>query len=228
MADPIQVDGEGRAHLGYFGRISDGRLTIDFPAGDSAGVGIDVAANADGRAGCKLGDFNVNQGIAAPVDAVAASKTVSASGTPADGNTVTVNGQAYTFKTALTPADYEVLIDGQDNSMTNLEHAINGTGGTPGTDYQVPGAHPDVTAGDVATHAITLTAIVKGTSGNAITLAKSGANLSVGGAVLAGGVDGSTGSKGEFRYFDGNLYLCTADAGISVSGAWKKVTLGSV
>src|SRR5207237_8590537 len=60
--------------------------------------------------------------------------TVTASGTPADGDTVTVNGRVYTFKTTLTGAADEIHINGQDGSLTNLAAAINGTG-TIGTDY---------------------------------------------------------------------------------------------
>ena len=119
-----------------------------------------------------------------------ATDTVSASGTPADGNTVVVNGTTYTFKTALTPATGEVLINGQDGSLVNLAHAINQSGGSPGTDYVAGAANAYVTANaTVSGHAITLTAKTVGTGGNAYTLTKVGANLGVGGATFSGGVN---------------------------------------
>jgi hypothetical protein len=120
------------------------------------------------------------------VIAAAAQDTVAASGTPANNDTVTVNGHVYTFKTTLTGAANEVHINGQDGSLTNLQSAINASGGVAGTDYGTGTvANADVTAGPVASHVITLTAIVPGNPGNSLTLAKSGANLSVGAALFS-------------------------------------------
>lgn len=121
---------------------------------------------------------------------VAATDTVSASAAPSNNDTVTVNGQVYTFKTSLTGAAYEIHINGQDGSLTNLRSAINNSGGTPGTDYGTGTvANLYVTAGSVVTHAITLTAISLGTAGNAFTLAKSGANLGIGAGTFSGGIN---------------------------------------
>lgn len=168
----------------------------------------------------------------APVDAVAATGTVSTTGTPGDGNTVTINSRVYTFKTALTPANDEILIDGQDNSLTNLEHAINNSGGVPGTDYQVATANADVTAGDVGTHAITLTAIVKGVSGNSISLDKTGTNVKVNAGdvptSLGAGTDGTPGTENQIIANNGVAYLCTATATVATAGAWKKITIESL
>lgn len=117
-----------------------------------------------------------------------ATNTVSASGTPGDGNTVTVQGVVYTFKTALTGAAFEVHINGQDGSLTNLQSAINDSGGVEGTDYGTgTTANPHCTAGAVSSHAITLTAVYFGSGGNALTLSKVGTNLGVGGANFSGG-----------------------------------------
>ena len=47
---------------------------------------------------------------------------------PADGNTITVNGYTFTFKTALTPTAWEVLIGvSATTAATNLTSAINWT-----------------------------------------------------------------------------------------------------
>jgi hypothetical protein len=162
----------------------------------------------------------------APIDAVLATGgSVGQSGTPADGNTVTINGRVYTFKTALTPTNDEVLINGGDGSLTNLQHAINGTGGTADTDYKVATANADVSAGNVGSSAIALTVRTKGEVGN-ITLSKVGANLSV--VSPTGGVDGTPGFAGEELFAAGNKYLCTVVATTATSGAWKKVTIGSL
>jgi hypothetical protein len=123
------------------------------------------------------------------VIANAAQNTVAASGTPANNDTVTVNGHVYTFKTTLTGAADEVHINGQDGSMTNLQSAINASGGVAGTDYGTGTvANTDVTAGAVGAvtaHTIYLTAIATGSTGNTYTLTKSGANLSVGAALFS-------------------------------------------
>src|SRR5262249_12666862 len=106
----------------------------------------------------------------------------------ANNATVTIGTTVYTFKTALTPADYEVLIGtAADDSLTNLAHAINGTGGVPGTEYQGPSANAFVTSGTVSSHAIVVTAISAGTAGNSIATTETSAHLSFGGTTLASG-----------------------------------------
>lgn len=101
---------------------------------------------------------------------------------PADGDTVTIGSIVYEFKTALTtdPATvpYEVLIGADTNeTLANLQKAINATG-TPGTEYSVgTEEHPDVTCGDVAANAVTVTAKVAGLAGNDIAKAESSSHL---------------------------------------------------
>jgi hypothetical protein len=77
----------------------------------------------------------------------------------ANGDTVTIGSRTYTFQTALTDVDGHVKIGGSAaTSITNLYNAINGTGGTIGTDYAAgTTAHPDVagTAKDATTLTIT-------------------------------------------------------------------------
>lgn len=166
-----------------------------------------------------------------PVNAVAASQTVTiAVGQPADGNTVVINGRTYTFKTALsgTPTPYEVLI-GSDNvdSALNLKKAINaeaGAGVKYGTGTVV---HPTVSAA-VASNVLTLSAKTKGVAGNALTLTKTGANISVGGATFAGGVDGSTTDDFPALCHDGT-YLYVALAANTIADAnWRRSSLGGV
>lgn len=131
-------------------------------------------------------------GFLLPTGSTAATGTVTASGVPADGNTVTINGRTYTFKTTLGSANDQIHINGQDGSLTNLAAAINGTG-SPGVDYTGGTlVNGDVTSSAVAAHAITLTSRYGGTGANSITLAKVGANLAVSGATLTGGTGGFT------------------------------------
>lgn len=86
-------------------------------------------------------------------------------------NTITIGSVTYTFVSSLTNAPaYSVLIAGSgntDTSFANLVLAINGTG-TPGTNYSTGTlVHPQVTAGNVTAHNVTITAIQSGTGPNA-------------------------------------------------------------
>ena len=85
-------------------------------------------------------------------------------------NTITIGTVTYTFVSSLTSAPaYSVLIAGSgntDSSFANLVLAINGTG-TPGTNYSSgTAAHPQVTAGNVTAHNVTITSIQSGTGPN--------------------------------------------------------------
>lgn len=106
---------------------------------------------------------------------------------PLNNETVTINGQAYTFKNTLTSA-FDVKI-GADmaTSLANLAHAINddtgegtlyGTGTTPNV---------DVTATGLPSPQMMVTARVAGTGGNSITTTETLSNGSWSGATLSGG-----------------------------------------
>lgn len=107
---------------------------------------------------------------------------------PSDGDTVTIGTKVYTFKTALTPTEGEVLINSTaDAALLNLIRAINHSG-TPNTDYKAAAANAQVTAAtSVTSHAFVVTAITPGSGGNAIATTETSAHLSWGGAVLATG-----------------------------------------
>jgi hypothetical protein len=65
---------------------------------------------------------------------------------PNDADTVTIGTKVYTFKTALTPTEGEVLIAVTlAAALLNLIRAINHTG-TPNTDYKCAAVNPDVSA----------------------------------------------------------------------------------
>lgn len=121
--------------------------------------------------------------------------TITSSGvTPSDGDTVTVGGTTYTFKTALTPAANEVLIAGSAaNALANLTRAINRIG-TPGTDYgSATVKNPDVIVTAVTATVVSLQARYSGNDndrGGSIALSKVAATLTVSGATLSGGTQG--------------------------------------
>jgi hypothetical protein len=122
--------------------------------------------------------------------AVAATGTLTSNNTNVANNaTVTIGNKTYTFKTALTPTEGEVLIGADaDASLLNLIRAINHTG-TPDTDYKCAAAHTQVTAAaSVTAHAFAITSIVTGTAGNAYATTETSATLSFGAATMTGGV----------------------------------------
>lgn len=121
---------------------------------------------------------------------------------PANNDTVTIGSKTYTFKTALTPTEGEVLLNGGgDAALLNLIRAINHSG-TPGTDYKCAAANTQVTAAtSVTSHAFAVTAIVPGISGDAIATTDTAANLSWGAATLTGGTSVSiTGTLSDVTY----------------------------
>jgi len=170
---------------------------------------------------------------AAPVDAVAATATVT------DGNlsnydvnqTITVGTKVYKFVAGPVAVEGDILIGASaDASLNNLVNAINNDQilGTPGVDHKVLAAHPLVTAGAMGAHATVLTARTKGVSGNAIALSMVGAFGTVSHAHLLGGVDGTPGTPTQIEIYNGQPYICLAPATITTTGAWKKLTIAGL
>ncbi len=128
------------------------------------------------------------------VSEATATAVLTSSANYADGETVVIGLRAggtksYTFQSTLTNIDGHVHVGASEAaSILNLHRAINASGGTPGTDYAVATtAHPDVTASDNGTHALTITAKEVGAAYNAITTTETAANASWGGATMTGG-----------------------------------------
>lgn len=147
-----------------------------------------------------------------------ATGTLTASTRPSDGDTVTINGRVYTFRTTLstgpTVAD-EVLI-GADVAAThtNLTAAINGTAGE-GTTYSADTLiNDDVTAVAGATTTVLTSKLLLLEAGNAVTTTENGTNTSFGAATLTGGAD-PTGniaiSSHGYSVGDGPFLLTTDD-----------------
>lgn len=173
----------------------------DVKAGHSYKLGI-TTSNPTGYFGISQTSFNVSL---AGQTLVAASGTLTFSGTGADGDTITIGGVTYTLR-ATPSAAYDVDIGGTATATAdNLVAAIMagaGAGTAYGTDTV---RHPDVSAAN-ASGTVTVTALVTGTAGNSIATSESGSSASFGAAALAGG----TGTS----YVEGTDYTMNYDVGL--------------
>jgi hypothetical protein len=142
----------------------------------------------------------VNLAFGAP----AASGTITFTTNPASGDSVTIAGVTYTFRSTFTPAAYEVQIGAtKEATASNLKAAINsegivGTTYTGGTE-RLPGI-----IASVITNVVTVTATLPGSTGNEYGLAKTGSAITLSGSTLTGGVDYP---PGLFSYCAGNESL---------------------
>ena len=104
---------------------------------------------------------------------------------PANSNTFVLNGKTYTFKTALTPAEGEILLGANATAAwLNAKNAIN-SGGVNGTDYQVAAPHPTIQATASNSTTASIRAILPGAAGNLLTTTATGVTVTA--ATLAGG-----------------------------------------
>ncbi len=175
-------------------------------------------------------DATVTYGV--PVNAVAAQGTLTLTAdtgsTILTTKTVTVGGKVYTFKTALTPTEGEVLIGINDEAaLLNLLNAINYTG-TPNTDYKCAAANVNVVG--ISSNATTLIVEnkIKGVIGNlsavATTIAGAWDDTTLGTTVA--GVDGTVGDLNTIYQDVTNLYLTV---GNTIADAnWNKVVKASL
>jgi len=167
----------------------------------------------------KLAAAMVSFGTA--VNAVAASGTLTIATNPTAADTMTIGTKVYTF--VETPAEDGDIAIGLDAAATqaNIKAAINGIG-----EGQVCTAHPDVTCGDFAANAATITARVKGTAGNGIATTEvltAEGNI-FGAATLEGGVDGTVAAKGTILVDVDKIYVAT-DANTIADANWKYASL---
>jgi hypothetical protein len=110
-----------------------------------------------------------------------ATGAITFSGQPSAGNTITFNSIVITF-VAGSPGANQVQIGANLNTtITNLANALNLHG-----DSHISVA----TYANVGGTQLSITHDAPGTVGNAYTLAKSGANITISGSVLTGGSDG--------------------------------------
>jgi len=121
-----------------------GRRTCTLIAGDLMGTldraGVSLPLRRDEAGGALIRHI-----LNLALDAPAAIGTVSFSAAPTDGDTITVNGVTYTFRTALTPSTPAELLIGADaeDSADALADAINGAEGV-GTRYTAGTPRPEI------------------------------------------------------------------------------------
>ena len=173
--------------------------------------------------------------------------TITSSGvTPTDGDSVTVDGVAYVFKTALTAATTldQVLIGGNaTTAFANLTDAINNNTATPaaGASVGTTGYGTDTVGNPAATAVltnpttITLSERVNGAAAAAVAVSATDPSVTLsglsGGATgnLTGGVTGSSITlTGAQTYQFVNALSSTVGAGVTVNGGITgEVLLGS-
>lgn len=151
--------------------------------------------------------------------AVAATGTLTFSGTAANNETVTIGSRTYTFKTTLTASTTanEVLIGANNTaSRNNLIAAINGDAGAGTTYGSQTAPHIDVTAaaGPTGT-AVVVTARKAGTGAHSVALTDTMTNAAWGGVFLAGGGGANT------------VIAAASTAGLRINGTWEVTTYGA-
>lgn len=165
-----------------------GTLTFDNAGAINDG---DTVTVGDQTYRAKLVIAQANDFLITP-DVVAIGTITSDNTNPDAGGTVTVDDQTYTFVGAFSAAPTvanEILIGASaDDTLTNLQKAINGTG-TEGVEYSVGTLQPStsVIANAVAAHAITVEATEGGADGNSIVFEENATHISVDGAGFLGG-----------------------------------------
>jgi flagellin len=134
-------------------------------------------------------------------ESAVATATLTAGAAPVNNDTITLNGQVYTFKTTLTGAANEVALGGSETAaLTNLASAVNASVGGAGTAYGVGTiANTALKATGSTGTTITFDALVNGVGGNSIAYSSSAANFGAAGD-LAGGTAGSTVTVGGKTY----------------------------
>lgn len=120
--------------------------------------------------------------------AVNAVGTLTFAANAADAETVTIAGQVYTWESGALDASGKVLVGASAAaSAQNLYDAINGSG-SPGVQYHASTpVNPEVRAKAVTATTVVVQAKLPGQVGNRIPTTEAAAQLSWGGAVLAGG-----------------------------------------
>ena len=155
----------------------------------------------------------------APVNGVAATGTLTFSDSVSDTETVTIGDDVYEFDTDASVTAGNILVDVSggataSDAVTALVAAITAS------DTQGVGA------ADGAGDTVVLTADTKGTAANSIATTETCANAAFGAATLTGGVDSTTGVKGQMYIDASYLYVSIATSTVSTTN-WRRVSLGS-
>lgn len=153
-----------------------------------------------------------------PVNAVAATGTLTFTDAASDGETVTIGKNIYEFDTGDGVAEGNIAVD------------ISGGATAPTVVTALVTAmteNADVTAVDGTGDTVVITAKIKGTAANTIATTTTCVNASFGNATLSGGVDGTIADGVGFHYRDDNYLYWTVDGnGISDTN-WRRISLGT-
>ena len=151
--------------------------------------GANLAGGVTNTGTLSIGSQTITGTITDANSAIAAIGTLTFTQQPANDETVTIDSKVYTFKTTLTNTDGFVKI-GTDlsGSIANLVSAIN-LGAGSGTRYAAATTlHSTVSAIQVGTTQVKVTAKTAGTGGNSLGSTTDVTGATWGGATLAGGV----------------------------------------
>lgn len=121
-----------------------------------------------------------------------ASSTGNFTGLPSNGETFTLGGFTYTWRTALDNTQFGgVLIGGTASACCqNLVDAINNSGNGKGTRYSLPTWTHFTCQAEASSTNLLVIARAPGTPGNAIAIGGTTSHLTLAGALLIDGVDG--------------------------------------
>ena len=200
------------------------------PPADGLSLRVDPALGRIVCEGPSGENVALNAGlIGVPVHGVAASGTLTTSGPPANGATVTIGTQVYTFQTTLTNVAGNVLIGvSAATALDNLKAAVNKDAGGGTTYAAATVIHPTVTATTNSDSTQLFVAKVAGVAGNAIVTLESSTALSFGAGTLTGGVNCTPAKAGEIRVSTGFIYAAEANLTISSTSGWKRVATSAL
>jgi len=171
-----------QAGYNYFLTGSTGNASATAVSGSNFIVATAIASGTAGNGIATTGSF-ANSGNAW------SGSTLSGG---AAGDTVAIGGQTYVFAAAVPASGTNlVLVNGTAGTASNLINAINAWSPNVGITFSLPTVS-NTTASAIfsgsATTVVTVNALLGGTAGNAIALAKSSSGISLSGSNLSGGV----------------------------------------
>jgi hypothetical protein len=147
-----------------------------------------------------------NDGAGATSAGVKATGVLTSSGVFQDGETVTIEGHTYTFKTALVAGTPDEVLIGANAaaSLDNFKSAVNGTAGEGSTYGTGTVAHDLVTATTNSATAQTVEAKRIGTYANAYATTETCDNVAWGAVVMESGAESSILMINTFSYPTGS------------------------
>jgi hypothetical protein len=143
-----------------------------------------------------------------PVNAVAATATLTLTDVVTDGETVDIGADTYEFDDNATVVAGRIPVD--ITGGATAAEAISGLLAAIAAEGTA-----SVSAGELSETALRITAGVPGTAGNAISVSTDAVNGSWDGDTLAGGIDGTPGAIGEVMFDEAAVYIARADQTIT-------------